>query len=143
MYLRVTINEGMGSVRCGFPAFGLDEEKKKSIFVTEMTEQLKRLEEEGIVSIDTVTEKQYNEHRQKVSDYFNKKAKDNKRKDLERIIKTGGKNQILTGTGIIVTEEPGEGVSPEEIKRQAEAELKALDGDDRDLRDLITELEGK
>jgi len=125
MILKVTINEGMGKVRCSFPGFTLDENRRKSIFVYERTEQLKALEDEAIVSIETVTETEYEEAVARASKVFTAKAIADKRAALNRLIKTGGKDKIITGSGLTVTVEPGD-ATPEEISKEAQEELDML-----------------
>lgn len=126
MILKVTINEGFGVIRCPFPVFTLDEEKKKSVFVHERSEQLKQLEDEGMVSIETVSEKKYNDAVAAVSKKLTKKAIIAKRRSLNRLIKSGGKEKIITGSGLELTVDPGD-ATPEEIAGEAKQELKELD----------------
>lgn len=126
MILKVTITEGIGTIRCPFPAFTLSEEKNKSAFVHERTEQLKQLEDEGLVSIETVSEKQYKDAVAAVSRKLTKKAIIAKRRSLNRLIKTGGKDKVITGSGLEMTVDPGD-ATPEEIAGEATQELKELD----------------
>lgn len=126
MILKVTINEGMGSIRCPFPPFSLDEETRKSVFVFERTEQLKQLEDEGIVNVEMITEAAYNEVRKIVSRRLTMKAIAKKRGQLNRLIKTGGKDKVMTGSGLTMTIDPGD-ATPEEIAAEATQELKDLD----------------
>lgn len=125
MLFLVTINEGMGRIRCPFPSFTLDEERKKSVLVHERTEQLKGLEDEGIVTITIVTEGQYDEMLAKVSARLTKKAIAAERAVLNRLIKTGGKSKVITGSGLTMTVEPGD-ATPEEIAAEAKQRLEAL-----------------
>jgi len=126
MILKVTINEGFGVIRCPFPAFTLNEEGRKSIFVHERTEQLKQLEDEGMVTVETVSEKVYNDAVAAVSKKLTRKAIIAKRRSLNRLIKTGGKDRVITGSGLELTIDPGD-ATPEEIVGEAKQELSELD----------------
>ena len=126
MLLKVTISDGMGKVRCPLPPFTLDEKTRPSVFIHDRTDQLKQLEDEGIISVELVTEHEYNLALEKASARLTKKAIDQKRKQLKRIMKTDGKEKIVTGSGLTITVEPGD-VSPEELKAEAAADLKELD----------------
>lgn len=126
MLLRVTISEGTGMIRCPFPAFMLEEGKLDSIFVHERTEQLKALEEEGLVSIETITEKEYQDVLKRTSDRLTKRAIGRKRAQLQRLIKTGKAEKSILGSGYELAVEPGD-VTPEELSAEAEEELVTME----------------
>ena len=126
MIYKVTITEGTGNIRCPYPAFELDEIKRKSIFIMEMSEQLKTMENDGLISIDLISEAEYRKALAVRSVQLSAKAIADKKTRLKRLIKSGGAEKILTGSGLTMTVEDGD-ATPEEIAKEAQQELDAMD----------------
>ena len=125
MLFKVTIAKGKGKVSCRMPSFILDEEKSPACIVDGVaSEEMDQLKKAGFINWKIISEGEYEELLKSVSAEHLARAKMVRRAQVERDAKTGGVEEILTSGGLVVTVEPADDISPDEIKKMAKDQLK-------------------
>lgn len=137
MPMQVNIVKGKGKVSCMLPGFHLDEKTRPSVIVDETTEQLDKLAKRGLITIGEISEGNIDKHLKKLSKVFTTRGREAKLAQLKKERETGGVSQIKRADGVIETTVP-EGLTPDEVKALANAEIKAIeDGDPSALNEIL------
>lgn len=141
MLFKVSANPDVGAVNCSYPNFHLDPDRGRLFcFVAEKSKELKDLEEMELITVERISDGAYNDYLKNKSDKMRERGIAEKRRKLESLLKTGGKEVIESRSGFPISVDHGD-VSPEEIKKQASAELKAMDGDYEEIDAMLADAE--
>lgn len=141
MPIKVEIAKGKGKVSCVLPGFHLDEKKRPSVIIEEVTNYISDLESRGIIKLSEINDGDIDGMLKKASKAFTKRARDRRIAELEREKETGGvemkKEDVGKSFKSITSKEPAS-LTPDEVRAVASAELKAIKtGDKDDLNEIL------